>query len=241
MPVGQEDPKDVDLEGLEGTTAALLPTDSTAPIVPPRKKITIQEYHCFRVVEEQWVTTFLNRDKNGEDLDYEDFEPQDNLANIQIGYRTPIPTPQIPDLLLLQDASTLAPQPATTLVVSDVTIPMLQDTIPRTIPDTVAHNIVAAASWVPSFGRGVPVAWASPMQVGMPVALPQRTPMHSVTAEDVLLQGATLSCSLWQEANLLNLNPPLTLMDNHIKMMDALCHLDTIGLQFICESVEALC
>ena len=29
-------------------------------------------------------------------------------------------------------------------------------------------------------------------------------------------------------------------MDNHIKMMDALHHLDSYGLQFICESVEAL-
>ena len=30
-------------------------------------------------------------------------------------------------------------------------------------------------------------------------------------------------------------------MDNHIKMMDALHHLDSYGLQFICESAEALC
>ena len=29
-------------------------------------------------------------------------------------------------------------------------------------------------------------------------------------------------------------------MDNHIKMMDALCHLDSYGLQFICELAEAL-
>ena len=42
----------------------------------------------------------------------------------------------------------------------------------------------------------------------------------------------------WQEAHLLNL--PVILTDNHIKMMDALCHLDSYGLQFICESVEAL-
>ena len=41
-----------------------------------------------------------------------------------------------------------------------------------------------------------------------------------------------------QEADLLNL--PVILTDNHIKMMDALCHLDSYGLQFICESVEAL-
>ena len=36
------------------------------------------------------------------------------------------------------------------------------------------------------------------------------------------------------------LNPPVILTDNHIKMMDALCHLDSYGLQFICESAEAL-
>ena len=41
-----------------------------------------------------------------------------------------------------------------------------------------------------------------------------------------------------QEANLLS--PSVVLMDNHIKMMDALCHLDSYGLQFICELAEAL-
>ena len=56
--------------------------------------------------------------------------------------------------------------------------------------------------------------------------------------EEALLPGTTLLCSPQQEANLLNPQPMLT--DNHIKMMDALCHLDTIGLQFICESLEAL-
>ena len=82
------------------------------------------------------------------------------------------------------------------------------------------------------------MASASPMQVGTLVASPHRTPGHGTAAEEALLQGATLPCSPWQEANLLN--PPLMLMDNHIKMMDALRHLDTCRLQFICESVEAL-
>ena len=86
---------------------------------------------------------------------------------------------------------------------------------------------------------GTPAASASPMQVGTPVASPHRTPGHGFAAEEALLQGATLPCSTRQEAHLLN--PPLMLMDNHIKMMDALRHLDTCGLQFICESVEALC
>ena len=41
-----------------------------------------------------------------------------------------------------------------------------------------------------------------------------------------------------QEACLLN--PLAVLMDNHIRMMDYLCHLDSYSLQFICESAEAL-
>ena len=79
---------------------------------------------------------------------------------------------------------------------------------------------------------------ASPMQVTMLAALLHRTPGHVFATEEALLQGATLPCSPWQEAHLLN--PPVVLTDNHIKMMDALRHLDSYGLQFICESVEAL-
>ena len=80
---------------------------------------------------------------------------------------------------------------------------------------------------------------ASPMQVTTPAALPHRTPSHALTAEEELLQGATLPCSPQQETNLLNLLVVLT--DNHIKMIDALHHLDSYGLQFICELAEALC
>ena len=146
---------------------------------------------------------------------------------------------QIPDLPPLQDASTPAPQPAAALVTPDVTIPMPQDnTRPGTIPGTVAHNVATAANQAPGFGRGFPVASASPMQVRTPAVSLHRTPRHSATAEEALLQGATLPCFPWQEANLLN--PPLMVTDNHIKMMDTPCHLDTSRLQFICESVEAL-
>ena len=227
----------MNLDGLEGATTAP-PLSSSATLVLPKKKITIQEYHCRKAAEEQWVTTFLDQDKNGEDLDYEDFDPQDDLANIQISYRTPMPVMQIPDLPL-QDASTLVPQKATTPVTPDVTIPMLQDnTSPGTIPGTATYNVTTATNQGPGFGRGLRVARASPMQLGTPAASPQRTPGHSTTAEEVLLQGATLPCSPWQEANLLN--PMLMLTDNHIKMMDSLYHLDTTGLQFICKSVEAL-
>ena len=60
------------------------------------------------------------------------------------------------------------------------------------------------------------------------------------TAEDELLQGATLLCSPWREASLLNIATPVELTEGHRKMMDALRCLDDYGLQFICESVQAL-
>ena len=80
-------------------------------------------------------------------------------------------------------------------------------------------------------------ASASPMQVATLAPSLHRTPGHTFTTE-ALLQEATLPCSPQQEAHLLN--PPVILTDNHIKMMDAICHLDSYGLQFICKSAEAL-
>ena len=175
-PVDREEP--MDLEGLEGTTSAPPPSGSTASI-PPKKKITTQEYNHHKATEEQWVATFLDQDENGEDLDYEDFEPQDNTANIQISYRTLMPVTQIPDLPLLKDASSSTPQQATTLVTHDatipvtlpVTIPMPQDnTGPATIPSTVVYNVATTTNWAPGFRRGLSVARASPMQVRTPAA-----------------------------------------------------------------------
>ena len=58
------------------------------------------------------MTAYLDRDENGEELDYEDFEPQDDPANFQIGYRTPTPIPQTANLPPLQDASSPASQSA---------------------------------------------------------------------------------------------------------------------------------
>ena len=80
-------------------------------------------------MEEQRAATFLDRDENGEDLDYEDFDLQEDLANIQISYLTPTWITQIPDLPPLQDATTPASTPITTLAVPNVTIPMLQDAL----------------------------------------------------------------------------------------------------------------
>ena len=254
-PVDHDEP--TDLDGLEGATTAPSPSgsattvpllSSSAILAPAKKKISIQEYNHCKAAEQQQASTYLNRDENREDLDYEDFELQDDPANFQIGYQMPMPIPQISDLPPLQDASTLVPQSATTPAATDVTIPMPQDnTGPGTVPGMTAHNVATAANRAPSFGRGLPVARASPMQVGIPVAsaLPMqvstlvaslhRTPGHGFATEEALLQGATLPCSPQQEAHLLN--SPLMLMDNHIKIMDPLHHLDTCGLQFICKSV----
>ena len=258
-PVDQDEP--MDLEGLEGATVALQPS-SSATMAPPlsssaasapakKRVISIEEYNCHRAAERQLVSAYLDRDENGEDLDYEDFEPQDNPTNIQIGYWMPMPVPQIADIPPLQDATSSASQLAATMAAPDVTIPMPQgNTGPGTVLGTTAHHVATAANQAPGFGRGLPVARALPMQVGtLPVsaspmqvttlaASPHRTPGHALTAEEELLQGATLPCSPQREANLLNL--PAVLTDNHIKMMDALRHLDSYGLQFICESVEAL-
>ena len=207
MPVDQDEP--MDLEGLESATAAPQPS-SSATMVPPlsssttsalaKKKTSIEEYNHHKPTEWDLASAYLNRDKNREDLDYEDFEPQDDPANIQISYWTPMPVPQIVDLPPLQDAASLASQLATTLVASDVTIPMPQgNTSPGTIPGTTAHNVATAANQAPSFSRGFPVARASPMQVGTPpasasliqvttpAALPHRTPRHAFAAEEALL------------------------------------------------------
>ena len=48
------------------------------------------------------------------------------------------------------------------------------------------------------------------------------------TAEDELLQGATLPCSPWREASLLNMATLVELTEGHRKMMDALRCLDTM-------------
>ena len=60
------------------------------------------------------------------------------------------------------------------------------------------------------------------------------------TAEDELLQGTTLLCSPWWEASLLNIATLVELTEGHRKMMDTLRCLDDYGLQFICESAQAL-
>ena len=154
-PVDQDEP--MDLEGLEGATAApqpsssattVPPSSSSATLVPVKKKIiSIEEYNHCKAAEWQLASAYLNRDENREDLDYKDFEPQDDPADIQIGYRMPTLVPQIADLPLLQDATSLASQSAATPVALNVTIPMPQgNTCPGTIPGTTVHHVATAAN-----------------------------------------------------------------------------------------------
>ena len=115
-PVDWDEP--MDLEGLEGATAVPQPSSSATTVPPPsssitltpakKKVISIEEYNCRWAADWQLASAYLDRDENGEDLDSEDFQPQDDPANIQISYQMPMPVPHMADLPLLQDATSLA-------------------------------------------------------------------------------------------------------------------------------------
>ena len=146
-----------DLEGLEGTTVALQsaspattasPPSSSATLAPVKKKaISIEEYNHCKAEEWELASAYLDKDENGETLDYDDFDPQDDPANIQIGYQTPTPLPQIADLPPLQDATSSAMPLAAMPVVLNVTIPMLQDsTGPGTVPAPTMYQVATAAN-----------------------------------------------------------------------------------------------
>ena len=83
-------------------------------------------------------------------------------------------------------------------------------------------------------------ALTMPIKMSMPTYSSEEASGLKSTAEDELLQGATLPCLPWREASLLNMVTPVELTEGHQKMMDALRCLDTYGLQFICESAQAL-
>ena len=111
MPIDRDEP--MDLEGLEGATVApqssnptASPPSSSATSAPAKKKvISIEEYNRRKAAEQQLASAYLNKDENGEDLDYDNFDPHDDPANIQISYQRPTPLPQIADLPPLQDAT----------------------------------------------------------------------------------------------------------------------------------------
>ena len=79
-----------------------------------------------------------------------------------------------------------------------------------------------------------------PIKLSMPTYSSEEASGLTSTTEDELLQGATLPCSPWWEASLLNMATPVELTEGHQKMMDALRCLDNYSLQFICESAQAL-
>ena len=79
-----------------------------------------------------------------------------------------------------------------------------------------------------------------PIKLSMLTYSSEETSGPTSTVEDELLQGATLPCSPWREASLLNIAAPVELTEGHQKMMDALRCLDNYDLQFICESAQAL-
>ena len=233
-PIDLDEP--TDLEGLEGTTVApqsaspatMAPPPSSSAVSAPVKKkvISTEEYNHRKATERELVSTYLDKDQNREELDYDDFDPQDDPANIQISYRTPTPLPQIVDLPPLQDATSSVTPPATTPAALNVTIPMPQDsTSPGTVPAPTMDQVATAANQAPGFGRGLLVAQALPMQVGTPpvsasqmqvlmlAVSPYCTPSHALTVEEELLQGMMLPCSPWREANLLN--PPVVLRQSY--------------------------
>ena len=89
------------LEGVVGNTAAPEPlsstmvselSESTVPTLE-KKKITLDEYNRRKALKLQQTAASPNLDKNGERLDYDDFEPDDDPDNIQIDYQMPAPLP----------------------------------------------------------------------------------------------------------------------------------------------------
>ena len=175
-PIDWDEP--TDLEGLEGTTAALQSASIATTVPPPsssatsaavkKKAISIEEYNNCKAAERELASTYLDKDENGEELDYDNFNPQDDPANIQIRYQTPTPLWQIADIPPLQDATSSVTPSATMPVVLNVTIPMPQDsTSPGTVPAPTMHQAATTANWAAGFGRGLPVARASLIQVGI--------------------------------------------------------------------------
>ena len=152
-PIDRDEP--TDLEGLEGATAALQsasPATMALPLptvsAPAKKKlISIEEYNRRKATVQELASTYLDKDENGEDLNYDDFDPQQDPDNIQIGYRTPTHPPQIADLPPLQDSISLATPPTTMLAALNVTISMPQvSTSPSTVPATTVHPVATAVN-----------------------------------------------------------------------------------------------
>ena len=134
------------LEGVVGTTAVLEPSnsttasklsESTAPI-PEKKKITLDEYNRCKALKLQETAASANLDKNGERLDYDDFEPDDDPDNIQIDYQMPAPSPAS------SPQTSIPPLEDTPMPMSPATTQSQVSTGPGSVPSAMEHTPTAA-------------------------------------------------------------------------------------------------
>ena len=130
------------LEGVVGGAAAPEPSnsttaselsESTAP-VPEKKKITLDEYNCHKALKLQQTAASPNLDKNGECLDYDDFEPDDDPNNIQIDYQTLAPSPA------LSPQTSIPPLEDVPMPMSPATTQSQVSTSPGSIPSAREHT-----------------------------------------------------------------------------------------------------
>ena len=90
-----------------------------------------------------------------------------------------------------------------------------------------ADNTNASSSTMPDNNGNVDFRFDdAPIKLSTPTYSSEEASGLMSTAEDELLQGATLPCSPWREASLLNMVTPVELTEGHRKMMDALRCLD---------------
>ena len=131
------------------STTASEPSESTAPI-PEKKKITLDEYNQCKALKLQQNVASPNLDKNGERLDYDDFDPDDNPDNIRIDYQMPAPFPD------LSPQTSIPPLEDAPMPTSLATTQSQVSTGPGSVPSTMEHT-PTAVNQAPSFGRGLPV------------------------------------------------------------------------------------
>ena len=152
------------LEGVVGATAvpeplssttASEPSESTAP-VPEKKKITLNEYNHCKALKLQQTVANPNLDKNGECLDYDDFEPEDDPDNIQIDYQTPAPS------TALSPQTSIPPLEDAPMPMSLATTQSEVSTGPSSVPSAMGHT-PTAVNRAPNFGRGLPVQRTMPI------------------------------------------------------------------------------
>ena len=133
------------LKGVEGAMAApepsssttvSEPSESTAP-VPEKKKITLDEYNHRKALKLQQTAASPNLDKNGERLDYDDFELDDDPDNIQIDYQMPALSPA------LSPQTSIPPLEDAPMPMSLATTQSQVSTSPGSVPSAMEHTPTA--------------------------------------------------------------------------------------------------